>query len=359
MTTLSQSPFLQMAQTTPTSLWCDTADPVLLRQSMQWGAVGATCNPVIALTALTDSREVWTEHVQRYAAAHPQASEDAIGWAMVQQLSREAASMLMPVFREHKGINGRLSIQTDPRFYRDTRALIEQAQEFAQLAENIIVKIPVTTAGLAAFEELTYRGISVNATVSFTVAQTLAVADAVERGLRRREAEGLDTSQMGPVCTIMVGRTDDWMRANANREGVRITPEAFDWAGIAVFKRAYAIYQERGYRTRLLAAAFRNTMHWSELVGGNVVISPPFAWQQTINDSGIDPVNRIDVAVDPTFLHELSSQLPEFRKAYEPEGLSPAEFTQYGASVRTLRQFLQANNELEVFVRDILLADPD
>ena len=68
---------------------------------------------------------------------------------------------------------------------------------FDALAPNMIVKIPVTKAGIVAIEEATYRGVSINATVSFTVPQALAVAEAVERGLRRRESRGQDDQQHG------------------------------------------------------------------------------------------------------------------------------------------------------------------
>ncbi len=288
------SPLLRMTETTPTCLWNDSADPKELAQAIGWGAVGATCNPVIALSALKADLPTWAGRIREYAAEHPTATEDAIGWAMVKRLSVEAAALLEPAFERYEGVNGRLSIQTDPRHYRDTAALVEQAVEFASLAPNMIVKIPVTTAGIEAFEEATYRGVSLNATVSFTVSQAIAVAEAIERGLRRREAEGLDVSTMGPVCTIMVGRTDDWMRASAERDQITVDPGITEWAGVAVFKKAYRLYQERGYRTRLLSAAFRNHMHWSQFIGGDVVISPPFGWQKRFNasDDRAEPPSR-------------------------------------------------------------------
>ncbi len=356
---MSASPLLRMAQDSPTCLWNDSADPNELAESIGWGAVGATCNPVIALTALKADPQGWAARIRAYAAEHPTQTEDQIGWAMVKQLSVDAAKLLEPAFEKYQGVNGRLSIQTDPRYYRDTNALIEQATQFASLAPNMIVKIPVTAAGVEAFEEVTYRGVSINATVSFTVAQAVAVAEAVERGLRRREAEGLDISRMGPVCTIMVGRTDDWMRASAEKEQITVDPGITEWAGVAVFKKAYGIYQERGYRTRLLSAAFRNHMHWSQFIGGNVVISPPFGWQKRINASGIEPSHRLEVPVDARIVEDLYDNFGEFRKAYDEDGLAPADFTAYGATARTLRQFLAANNELESFVRDVTVPNPD
>ena len=358
-TTTTELPLLRMTQDSPTCLWNDSADPQELTEAISWGAVGATCNPVIALAALKADKDTWVQRIKEYAAEHPTATEDEIGWAMVKVLSVEAAQLLMPAFEKYEGVNGRLSIQTDPRHWRDTEKLIEQAVEFSALAPNMIVKIPVTAAGVDAFEEVTYRGVSINATVSFTVPQALAVAEAVERGLRRREAEGLDISHMGPVCTIMVGRTDDWVKVSAEKEKITVNPGIMEWAGVAVFKRAYEIYQERGYRTRLLSAAFRNHMHWSEFIGGNVVISPPFGWQKRLNASKIEPTHRLADPVDPRIVEDLYDNFAEFRKAYDVDGLTQEEFSYYGATVRTLRQFLAANNELEAFVRDVLLPNPD
>jgi len=356
------TPLLRMTQSTPTCLWNDSADPQELPQSLTFGAVGATCNPVIALNSIKADLATWTPRIVGLAKNRPTATEDELGWLAVAELSIAAARLLEPAFAAHAGRNGRLSIQTDPRFWRNTEALVEQAVEFSGLADNIIVKIPATAAGIAAMEEATYRGVSINATVSFTVPQALAVAEAIDSGLRRREAEGLDTAHMGPVCTIMVGRLDDWMKVAASQHGLDLDPAVFGWAGVAAFKKAYRIFRERGYRTRLLSAAFRNLMHCTELVGGDVVISPPFGWQTKLNaayaEQGKDLTPRIDVPVDPAILDALT-QIPEFRAAYEPDGLTIPEFDSFGATRRTLRQFLAANNELETLVRDILLPSPD
>jgi transaldolase len=352
-------PLLRMARETPTRLWNDSATPSELSAAIGWGAVGATCNPVIALAALRSDLPRWQQRIRAYAAEHPTASESDIGWAMVAELSVEAAALLADAFAEHRGRNGRLSVQTDPRLYRDSDALVTQAVAFDALAPNVIVKIPATEVGIRAMEEATYRGISINATVSFTVPQAIAVAEAIERGLERREADGHDVSSMGPVCTIMVGRLDDWLKTVAKRDVVTVDPGVLEWAGVAVFKRAYEVFGERGFRTRLLSAAFRNHMHWSQLVGGDVVISPPFEWQVRLNASGIEPLPRIDEPVADAVLDTLYTRFPEFRRAYDTDGMTLAEFEGFGATRKTLRQFLAACAELEGVVRDVLLPDPE
>jgi transaldolase len=353
------SPLLEMTRTTPTCLWNDSADPRELAESLTFGAVGATCNPVIALAAIKSDSATWRPRIAALAKDRPTASEDELGWSIVGELSVAAARQLEPAFVSHNGRNGRLSIQTDPRHHRKPEALVEQAVTFSGLARNMIVKIPATSAGIAAMEEATYRGVSVNATVSFTVPQALAVGESIERGLRRREADGLDVVTMGPVCTIMVGRLDDWMRVAGEKARATIDPGCYEWAGVAAFKKAYRIFQERGYRARLLSAAFRNRMHWSELIGGDVVISPPFAWQQRLNASGYRPESRIDEPVDPSIVDALYGGVAEFRKAYDEDGLTVAEFDSYGATRRTMRQFLGATNQLEALVRDVVVPDPD
>ncbi len=349
-----------MKENSPTVLWNDSADPKELKDALNWGIVGATCNPVIALTAIKADAPHWVSRIKEYAKSHPAATEDEIGWAMVKELSTNAAKLLEGEFEKYNGRNGRLSIQTDPRNFRNAKALAAQAVEFSQLAKNMIVKIPVTTEAISAFEEATYQGVSLNATVSFSVAQTVAVAEAIERGLKRREAEGLDISTMGPVCTIMVGRVDDWVKVSAEKMGAKVDPEILEWSGVAVFRNAHKIYQQRGYRTRLLSAAFRNHMHWSEILGGDCVISPPYSWQVKINEMGITPnLNSVNEPIEARILDPLLENFPEFRKMYDVNGLAIEEFTNFGGTLRTLRGFLQSVNDLESFVRDVTVPNPD
>jgi transaldolase len=348
-----------MTQTTPTCLWNDSAAIDELSRSIEDGAVGATCNPVIAVSVLKKDMATWRPRMESLLREMPSATEDEIAWKLVEELSVRAAKLLEPIFEEQRGRNGRLSIQTDPRLYRDADAIVEEAVDFNNLAPNMIVKIPATSAGIRAIEEVTYRGISINATVSFTLPQCIAVAEAVERGLRRREEEGKDITSMGPVCTIMVGRLDDWLKVLMERDGISVDPGHTEWAGVAVFKKAYQIYRERGYRLRLLSAAFRNHMHWSELIGADAVISPPYAWQQRLNASGVEVRSRIDNPVDPNVVGQLLAHFPDFRRAYSEDGLTIEEFDSYGPTRRTLRQFIAACGDLQALVRDVMTPNPD
>jgi transaldolase len=338
-----------------TALWNDSADPRELAQAISWGAVGATCNPVIAYAVIDGNRDVWTSRIKRLADQNPTWGESAIGWRVVEELSIDAARLLEPAFKASGGLNGRLSIQTDPRLHRDAEALVAQAERFSALAPNIVVKIPATSIGILAIEEATYRGISINVTVSFTVPQAVAAAEAIERGLDRRAAQGLPERELGSVVTVMGGRLGDWLKQQAARERLLIEPGYLDWAGIAALKRAYTIFRERGYRSRVLAAAFRDYLQWSELLGGNLVISPPLDWQLRINENRLPVRETIDLPVNPQIVATLADKLSEFRRAYEPDGMTVEEFDDFGATRNTLRQFLDADAKLDALVRDVLV----
>lgn len=354
-----KSPLHQMTQTTPTCLWNDSAAQTELCYSIEHGATGATCNPVIVLDVLKKETHLWNNRILALAEETPTATEDQIAWRVVEEISATRAKLLKPMFDQQAGKNGRLSIQTDPRTYRNSDAVLQQAVHFNELAPNMIVKIAATQSGITAIEEATYRGISINATVCFTLPQCIAVAEAVERGLQRREKESKDISTMGPVCTIMVGRLDDWLKVVAEKQNITMDPGYLEWPGIAVFKKTYKIFCERGYRIRLLSAAFRNHMHWSELIGGNVVISPPYKWQVRFNASEVQVAPRIDKPVEPAVVEELLRKFPDFQRAYSENGLSAQEFDTFGPTVRTLRQFIEACHDLAGRVRDLMLPNPD
>ena len=353
-----KSPLHQMTQTTCTCLWNDSSSLHELGYSIEHGAVGATCNPVIVVEVLKKEMHLWKERIEELIRSMPTATEHDIAWTVVDEMSVKGAELLKPIFDAHNGRNGRLSVQTDPRFYRNTDAIVQQVEHFAGLAPNIIVKIPVTAAGIPAIEEATYRGISINATVCFSLPQCVEVAEAFERGLKRREREGHDISTMGSVCTIMVGRLDDWLKVVADKQNISVDPGVLEWAGLAVFKKTYRLFQERRYRIRLLSAAFRNHMHWSELIGGDVVISPPHVWQKRFNACDVAVERRIDRPIAPAILSSLE-KFTDFRRASTEGGLSREEFDTFPPTRRTLRQFITACHELDGQIRELMLPNPD
>jgi transaldolase len=157
----------------------------------------------------------------------------------------------------------------------------------------------------------------------------------------------------------MIGRLDDWLKVVAKKDNIVLTPGHLDWAGIAAIKKAYGIFQARGYRARLLAAAYRHHLHWSELIGGNIVQTIPYEWQVLFNGSDIPVKKRMQDPVDPEIVKELYRKFDDFRRAYDEDGITRQDFDRYGATVRTLRTFIGSYAELLACVREYMLPDPD
>jgi transaldolase len=353
-----QSPMAVMAKTTPTRFFNDSCNTSELVYANERGSTGATSNPVICLAVLKQEHDRWNPLIQEFVAQHPTWSETQIAWALYRRMGQAGAAVMQPVHEAHGRKWGRISVQTNPLLHNNAQAMLDQSQELAGLGPNLQVKMPCTSAGVAMIEDATFAGVNLNVTVSFSVPQVLAIAEAIERGLVRRDEAGLDTAHMAPVATMMIGRLDDWLKVVAKREQLSVDPGVLDWAGIACAKRAYGIYQERGYRTKFLAAAYRHLGHWSELVGGDLVQTMPHEWQVKANRSGHHPVSRIDDPVDAGIMRDLRT-MPEFLKAFEPNGMTVPEFDSFGPTRRTLRSFTAAWYEFCGVVRDVMVPDPD
>lgn len=337
-----------------TDLWMDSCGEEELNYGLARGIVGATSNPVIVGSVVKEEMDVWEPVIQKLIRDMPQATEDEIVWALIDEVGALRSQKLLPAFEKHKGKKGRLSIQVNAKYYRDPERMVDQAMHLNSLGRNMMIKIPASAAGIKAIEEVTYRGASINATVSFTVAQAVAVAEAVERGLRRRQNEGLDTDTTGPVCTIMTGRTDDWLKKYTGEKGQVVAPEALEWGGIAVFKEAYRIYRERGYHTRLLSAANRNVYHWSQLIGGDLAQTINYKWWKKLEACDVEVKSRIDEPVPEVYMKELC-KIPEFDKSFREDAMKPEEFEKYGGFRTTLNQFLTGYEDLVHAIRAIMI----
>ena len=349
----------QMASTTITDYWNDSCSVEELTYAIEQGAVGATTNPTIVLGVLKKEMPLWRERIHTLIRENPTWHEEQITWKLIEEMAVKGAELLAPVFERSGGLKGRISIQTNPQFYRDAQAIVAQAVHFSALAPNMQVKIPVTRAGVQAVEEATYQGVNINATVCFCVPQALAVGEAVERGLLRREAEGKPVDRMRPVCTIMIGRLDDWLHVLEKRDGIIVTPGYPDWAGIACLKKTYGIFQKRGYRARLLAAAYRHHLHWSEFIGGDMAMTIPYEWQRLFNASTVEVKERFHNPVDPEIIDTLLRLFPDFQRAYAEDGMAVEEFDLFGPTARTLRAFIASYHDLVAVIRDFMLPNPD
>lgn len=335
--------------------WNDSCALGELRDAVEHGATGATSNPVIVSAAVKADLKTWTPVLDAIIANHGTASEDEVAWLLIEEMGRQAASILEPVHLETKGLQGFLSMQVSPKHYNNAARMIEHGRTLAAIAPNIAIKVPSTAAGVQAAEELVASGINVNATVSFTVSQAMAVAEAFERGLDRAAKTGADMRTLHPYMTLMVGRLDDLLQRVAAKEQIAIDPGYLAWAGIAVFKRAHALFIERGFRSRLLVAAYRHHLHWSQLIGSGILHTMPYPWWKQFEASDIEVEDTLHKPVNPEIVATLQKKFKDFNLAYDEGALKPEQFVSFGATVHTLQQFLGGYQDLLGLVRDRML----
>jgi len=346
---------MQLTSETGTEFWNDSCSIIELSDAVSQGAVGATSNPLIVYNVISQEKEIWKETLMDIIKNNPSDSEDDIAWKLIETIGIKAAKVLEGVYKEHNGKKGRLSLQVNPMHFRSTAKMVEHAKHLSSLAPNIAIKAPCVSAGLDAIEEMTALGICVNVTVSFSVAQVILAAERIERGLDRAKANGINTDNFTPYVTMMVGRLDDQLKRVMAKERISIDPGYLEWAGVAAFKKAYKLFKERGYRSKLLVAAFRNHMQWSEFIGGDLVLSMPHEWWTQYNNSDIEVIPRIDIPVRPEIIEELYRKFADFRKAYDEDGMTESEFLTFGSTVHTLNQFNTGYQNLLTFIRERIL----
>ncbi len=330
---------------TKTTWWHDSANPAELTLGIERGAVGATTNPFLAHRALLADKTAWAAEIRD--ALSRQSEPEKRAEALMRIVVTHAAEQLRP---EHESSNGRMGYvcaQVNPARAGDRESMLAMARRFSRWAPNIAVKLPATAAGLDVLEDCTAEGITCTLTISYTVPQTIAIAERHQSGIQRARKNGVEPGKCFAV--IMIGRLDDYLREVAHDGRAAVSESDIQLAGLAVTKRAYSIYKQRGYEAVLIVAALRGTHHMTELAGAEIIMSIFPTVQETLLNPDLPQEERIDVPVPADAIERLS-QIPEFVRAYEPDGMTPSEFISYGVTQRTLSQFYESGwKRLEAF----------
>jgi transaldolase len=143
----------------------------------------------------------------------------------------------------------------------------------------------------------------------------------------------------------MLGRIDDYLREVACDSRTDVSEYDIRLAGVAIAKRGYRIFRERGYKAVLLLAAHRGLYHLTEFAGADCVASLVPGFQQEFEQTELAFEKRIEAAIPGDVIERLR-RVPDFVQAYEPDGMRPNEFITYGVCQRTLSQFVEAGWKL-------------
>ncbi len=325
-----------LIENTRTKWWHDSAEAAELQLGLERGAVGVTTNPYLSNIAVNKDRQIWAPEIEAVLARNLPPEQTAE--ALMRVAVTKTAEKLMPEYERSKGQSGFVCAQVNPARAGDRDCMLPMAQRFHAWSPNIAVKLPVTAAGLDVLEECVAEGITVTATVSFTVPQAVAIAERHRAGIRRAMANGIEPGKCFAV--IMIGRLDDFLREVAHDTKAPVSEADIRWSGLAATKRAYKIYRECGYEAVLLVAALRGDYHLTELAGADLIMSIAPAYQEIFVTRDLPREERIGSPVPEEAVARLRS-MPEFVRSYEPDGMTPDEFMAFGATQRTLGQFVE------------------
>lgn len=267
--------------------------------------VGVTTNPTIFASALAKG-DAYDDQLRQLAAQGTDV--DGAVFAITTDDVRDAADVLRPVHDATGGVDGRVSIEVDPRLARDAQATADSARALWSTIDrpNVFIKIPATLDGLQAISDVLADGISVNVTLIFSLERYRAVLDAFLDGLERARANGHDLAPIASVASFFVSRVDAAIDPRLDEIG---SPEAAALRGkaaIANARLAYGVYEEvvAGERWQALAAAgakpqrplwastgvkdkaYPDTRYVDELVVAGVVNTMPEATLQAVADHG-------------------------------------------------------------------------
>lgn len=314
--------------------WNDSADYGKMDEAIENGATGVTTNPLLIKRSLYQYPDFWKPFIEDAVKLEGDEKAEAI----IKNITIQIAKKFQPIYEATNGVQGYVCAQVNPKKQGDTDVMIEMGKRLASWAPNIAVKVPATSAGIRAIEELQAAGVTTVGTVSFTVAQAVAVAAAQQRGLERCRKAGIKEGKCFSV--IMVGRLDDYLRDVIHDQQLPISEEAIIHAGTACIKKAYKICKENGYESKLMPAGMRGGYHAVDLADADMSMSLSEGIHTKLaKETAFVP--HIDEPVDEKYMKELRL-CSEFLKAYYPALLPEKDFVSFGNSQRTLSQFVDA-----------------
>ncbi len=222
----------------------------------KYSVKGVTTNPSIFQNAISQGSDSYRDQIRECAQSGLTADE-TIRLITTDDV-RSACDIFAEVFEQTQGIDGRVSIEVDPRLAHDTDGTVKAAKDLWALVDrrNLFIKIPATNAGLPAITEVIAHGISVNVTLIFSVDRYRQVIDAYIAGLEKASAAGLNLSTIQSVASFFISRVDSSVDSALNAIGSEPALQLRGSAAIANARLAWQVHLES-----------LNSPQWNSLVG--------------------------------------------------------------------------------------------
>lgn len=333
--------FHRVHRHSPTMFWINnpTREEALL--AIQSGALGCTNNPSFSYKMLSQPSE--SAQARKYLEEAVKATDDDDEAAAIYQrkLVKPIQELFYPMWLESNGVNGYVSIQGDPIHEHDEKVIIAEARKNGALGKNIAIKIPCTKAGLKAMETLIPEGYPINATEIMSIAQGIELCEMYDSISRK-------TNKTPPVwLSFITGIYDEYLENYVRDNKIDIEGDIVRQAGMAATRKMYQIIQDRHYAPVIIGGGARQLRHFTEMVGGHQVVT--INWKGTADiliEQNPDVVHRFFNPVPPLVIDELLEKLPDFRRGWDPKGLTVEEYEDFGPVELFRSMFLKSWNSV-------------
>ena len=288
-------------QCTPTRWWHDSGNPDEIELALKRGATGVTTNPVLTFRSFQSQPDFWNPKVLALGDDFP--TLEAHAEALLKLVATYAADKVRDIYEKTNGADGYALGQLNPGRAGDAEGMLAQA---------------------------------------------IAVAEAYARGKEKAIANGVKP----PLCIVVqqVGRLDDYLRDVAQDMKLGLDESVITMAGLAVAKRSYHILQEMKSDAIIMPAGLRGAYHLTEMAGGRLLYTINTRVQDMILEADPPQVEKIAEPIPAETLSQLQ-RIPEFVRAYEPDGMKPSEFITYGVTQKLLSQFMETGwSPLETYM---------
>jgi transaldolase len=317
--------FLRVKEQSPTMFWINNPTRRQADLSIEHGALGCTHNPSYSQKMLDHPEE--HEYAMKFLDEAIWETDNDYEAAEIYQrkLVKPIADKFMPLFESSHGQHGYVSIQGDPINEDDPEVVIRDSLINRKLSPNICCKIPTTMSGIKAIETMVEENIPINATEVFGVSQFTMICE------KYQQIASKNGNKPMFYMSHIAGIYDDHLKNYVTEHNVDISPDVLHQAGLAVARKVYTLMIERNYPCVFIGGGARGLHHFTEMVGGKVVVT--INWEGTADkliEQNPPVVYRLFNPVPQKVIDELMEKLPDFRRGYLDDGLEPEEFEHFG-----------------------------
>jgi transaldolase len=337
---MGQYDYLQKVMSaTPTRFWVNNPTMDEAIKSLQIGALAVTTNPTFCAKIMENNE--YGDVAWIIDEVVSEIKDDRVAADLVfQKCTKRIMEIYEPLFEKSGKKYGYVTIQDDPAREHDSKLTVDAALRHSKLGKNFMAKIPVIKTGLEAIEVLIEKGIPVCATEIFSVAQAIEVCELYERITKKTG------SRPAFYTTHITGIYDQYISELFKNKESGVDRAIIAKAGCIVGRKIYHLIKQRGYHTTLLGGGVRQPLHFTEFVGGDMHITMNYSTFVELNRSEKQVVSRIDSEASPSDVRLLREAIPDFRKAYDDDGLSTEEYAEYGPVLLFRGMFVKGYEKL-------------